>query len=170
MLQLDIAVSHEDPGPAVTTADQNAKFSTGMPCQARGCFTFFGSASSSNVGVSRVAGGCTFYFPALQIGLCCCRVAFLSKVSCWSLISPTPPHCIIKPQRSMWKSVSLSWGSYLTEASSVTVFWFRVLYTPIEHLFKSLICVFVKNHLAICRLLRESTVKRHHIIYSEEQN
>lgn len=50
MIQLNTAVSHEDPGPAATTADQNAKLSTGMPCQARGCFAFLGSASSSNMG------------------------------------------------------------------------------------------------------------------------
>lgn len=116
MLQLNTAASHEDPGPAATTADQNAKLSTGMPCKARGCFTFLGSASSSNMGFLEWQAAAVLFL-ALQIGLCCCGVAFLSEASCWSLISSAPPHCIIRPGRTLCESVSPSLGSSLTEAS-----------------------------------------------------
>lgn len=116
MPQLNTEVSYEDPSPAATTTDQNAKLSTGMPCQARGCFTFLGSASSSNKGLLEWQAA-AFLFSSITDWPWLLEGSFLSKASGWSLISSTRPHCIIKPKRSVWDSVSLSWGSSLTETS-----------------------------------------------------
>lgn len=116
-----------------------------------------------------------FYFLALQIGLCSCRVAFVSKASCCSLNPMTPSHCIIKPERSVWESVSLSWGSSLTEASfpcgRSCGYSMQAEGSPHSygHLLKIIIWMFVKllGHLQAFKKVHRK--KSHPIGYSGEQ-
>lgn len=65
-----------------------------MPRSPQGCHAKLQSALHSWVAPHLPAWGfwsgrrLHFYFVALQIGPCCCRLVSISKVSCWSLNSP----------------------------------------------------------------------------------